>query len=870
LLLLPLLDTENSNHLQFSSPELYNFNNRNLVRLKSAEAIHNTGGFKKSNDRLRRILKTRQAETDTSLKARILDLIGENWYKMGDLRQAEQLHQTSLQLAQQIGDKARQASALKNLCRVYFRYEDYQQAESHIFAAIPLARASGDSLVLAHCLRNLGVIFWLRGYFEPAMNDGYLPALEIYQSIKYRFGEAITLNNIGLVYYNQQDYYTNLEYQKQALTIQQGIGDRAGQVDSYYYIASTHYRLGEGKQAIRLFKKAYQIAKEIDYYWIQEAVALHSYKPLGEKIAENYNKKRNDLQGQKNLAEQRVNAAIDSREGNYQRALVVLKRLLPTYQSQHDLKNLAGCHLVIGQSYLGLNQLDSAKAHFQCCQAIADSSGMHWWQFTTRYGLGQVAEKKKDWKIALVTYQDAVKYLEQIYDKVYDQDFQSSWTGRKIDGDLAIVRMLIRLGDESKNRNKYLSQAFYNWQEATARYFNNLFARHRNLATAAKHQREMTELQKLLPQNSAYLGYVVDERQIFIFVITKKIFDVLEVPIEHKHLEGKAKLARELLEQLNYSDESISNTSWSRVLKSLFNALILPIQQAGYLENIDHLLILPNRVLHYLPFACLVGNDILPDDSQLKKGSPYLDAGDYFLIEKYTITYLPAASSLLFYAQNESHFDTSEERSLLLFAPLTDHFKGTKKEAQAIAATFKGSVSAFIDNNATVTAFKNVGEKYKFIHFASHSHLEMYSPESTYVELKSDDHQDGFLTVPEILDLKLNADLIVLSSCQSGLGTSRFANPDFPINYHPTDEFMSLPRAFCIAGARQVVSTFWPVQDLPSAEFMTHFYKNLENLSPTAALVKTQRDFLYNKNISSGTLLSHPYVWGAYMVVGMP
>jgi CHAT domain-containing protein len=335
-------------------------------------------------------------------------------------------------------------------------------------------------------------------------------------------------------------------------------------------------------------------------------------------------------------------------------------------------------------------------------------------------------------------------------------------------------------------------------------------------------------------------------------------------------------------------------------------------------------------VLHHLPYACLIGNDTLrpsgksislkpnPDEPKPNRKKLFvsgfneslgsktkgLNPGDsanpdttikslacgragfaflhrfnfkvtneFFLVEKYDISYLPSAAMLGRQRRQAENSPASRNATWLVLAPFPDRFQGTRKEAETIVSKLDGSRRGLIGTEATEAGFKTKAEKFDLIHFASHSHLAINTPESTYVELQPEASEDGRLTVAEILPLKLGANFIVLSSCESGMGTSRFYNPRNPNHYHPNDEFIGLARAFLVAGAKQVLSTLWPVHDRASAEFMAQFYTNLTAFPPAMALAATQRHFIaknFTDDFPFAMPFSHPYIWGAYLVVGVP
>jgi CHAT domain-containing protein len=148
--------------------------------------------------------------------------------------------------------------------------------------------------------------------------------------------------------------------------------------------------------------------------------------------------------------------------------------------------------------------------------------------------------------------------------------------------------------------------------------------------------------------------------------------------------------------------------------------------------------------------------------------------------------------------------------------------------------------------------------QYRVIHFATHSLLDQKHPELSGIALSFVDErgraQDGFLPLQDIYDLKLNADLVVLSACQSGLGKEVKG-----------EGLIGLTRGFMYAGSPRVVTTLWKVDDKATAELMKHFYQGLlgeRRLSPAAALREAQIALWRRKRWHD------PKYWAAFVLQG--
>ncbi|HEY7161134.1 MAG TPA: CHAT domain-containing protein, partial [Acidobacteriota bacterium] len=141
------------------------------------------------------------------------------------------------------------------------------------------------------------------------------------------------------------------------------------------------------------------------------------------------------------------------------------------------------------------------------------------------------------------------------------------------------------------------------------------------------------------------------------------------------------------------------------------------------------------------------------------------------------------------------------------------------------------------------------------IHFASHGLIDEEKPEFSALVLSSDEKggEDGYLTMREVFDLKLNADLVVLSACKTGLGKEVRG-----------EGVTGISRAFLCAGTPSVLVSLWDVYDRSTADFMASFYKNMEtkNMNKSAALREARLQMIASKKFS------HPYYWAPFVLIG--
>jgi CHAT domain-containing protein len=159
------------------------------------------------------------------------------------------------------------------------------------------------------------------------------------------------------------------------------------------------------------------------------------------------------------------------------------------------------------------------------------------------------------------------------------------------------------------------------------------------------------------------------------------------------------------------------------------------------------------------------------------------------------------------------------------------------------------NATVLVGERATEKAIKALSGGVGLIHFATHGELKEQDPLSSALLLTADGSDDGRLEVREIFRLKLNARLVVLSACQTGLG-----------GLLRGDELLGLQRAFLYAGTPEVITTLWQVDDRATYVLMREFYENLKTHPTAQALRQAQTATMRH--------FPHPFAWGAFGLTG--
>lgn len=280
----------------------------------------------------------------------------------------------------------------------------------------------------------------------------------------------------------------------------------------------------------------------------------------------------------------------------------------------------------------------------------------------------------------------------------------------------------------------------------------------------------------------------------------------------------------EFRERIEWMDD------WHEAAKRLYARLISPFEDR--LDAFERLTIVPHGILHYLPFPALEG-----------------EAG--LLVDRLPLRVLPSASVLALLTADHAGGEALILGNPDLGDPALD-LPGAEAEARAVAALFGPKAELHLRSEATETRVKRGLAKGAYLHLASHGEFDARQPMTSRMLLAPDAENDGRLTVAEIYDLRLDARLVTLSACDTGLGEVAGGN-----------DVIGLTRGLLHAGANGVVASLWPVPDEPTRYLMTRFYEAIDAGADAAeALMIAQQ--------ATRGRFPHPNEWAAFRLTGSP
>lgn len=350
-------------------------------------------------------------------------------------------------------------------------------------------------------------------------------------------------------------------------------------------------------------------------------------------------------------------------------------------------------------------------------------------------------------------------------------------------------------------------------------------------------------LRQVLPAGSALVSYFIAEesKRVYIFFITPKKFQVYDVA------------ANEELNKLLTGYRNSIRFDVPEVFADLSNQLYKQLIPFPLSSSLKKLIVIPDGRLGTIPFEAFLTEKINTEKTT------YVSYP--FLVKKCAISYSYSAH---LYEQG-MHKKSKADGSIFLCAPV--EFKGmsslpaTREEVNKIDALFtnKGFHSNCYTGKNVQESFIKSGtlSGYHYLHFATHGVVDEHQPELSEIYLSPDTtkREDGNLYSGEIYNLKINADLVTLSACQTGLG-----------KVQKGEGIIGLTRALLYAGANNLVVSLWSVADKSTSELMIDFYSRLLNNTSGAdystalqnAKLSMIRSEQYNK----------PYYWAPFILIG--
>ena len=755
---------------------------------------------------------------------------------LGQYEQAIEFYNQSLRIAQEIDYPKAELNALGNLGNVYLSTGKYQEAIDVYHQSLSISQEIEDPYGVINSLNNLGSVYRTVGSYEEAA-DFHAQALTIAREIGDRRGEGVAIASIGDVYNSVGDYQESIQYYLEALAIAQEVGNYSGEGATLNNLGIAYFSLDDYQKAIEIHSEALGIAREIS----DQNLEITALNGLG-------------------------NAQFSN--GEQEEAIAAHSQALEIAQSLGDLDSAGTALNNLGNVY-GYFQ-DYQKAidfHSQALNVFQDignpeGQGTTLTNLGTAYQqLGQLSQAEQSFESAIQVWEDlrAENLTPQNQLSLLDQ--QSLAYRYLQDVLMAQERSPEALEVSERGRTRALITALGAQLPAEVR---------ENLNLASPSVQEMKQV--ATEQNATLVEYSILVDAVLIWVIRPNEDSIIahSSPLPNRETLENLTSIFPLLSGNGQGDRANSPDveTIDRTLEQLYTLLIAPILDVLPKEDTERVIFIPHQDLFRVPFAALRN----PDTYE-------------YLIEKHTILTAPSIQALSLTREHRNRADTSSIGGALVVGNPAisqelmttmawDLLDGAEPEAKKIAELL--GVTPLLGPQATENTIRQQMPQARYIHFATHGALsaDNNSPTSslakanynripgflaltptlsTETAVGFDQPQDGLLTAAEVIALAsetpLNAELVVLSACQTGTG---------PIT---SDGNYGLSYAFTIAGASSLIVSLWDAPDTGTRYLMEDFYTELNSGKDKAQALRHAMLSEMKKN-------PDPSYWAAFTLIG--
>lgn len=837
-----------------------------LVGNKKAEALTRLGRLEEAEKILKNLTteNTRplflQGVTKTNLGLLYLNL-GRNDLALQALQQALEYFEKE--------NKAKSleaAQAITYLGLVYNSTGKSAQAEEQLLMALTLRQdlLKPDHELIAASYNDLGLVYL--GVDNDKALDYYEKALAIYEKLHGRQHPkiAIASTNIGFVYRDLELYGDAVNNFETALKIWEEVYTQPHPAKAFvlFNLGETYLKMGDPKaargyydRALALYRSSYG-EKHPDISRVLNAIGnLETTARLFDDALQHYQQALIANVHSFTSTDETANPGLqDFYHGNVLLYSLLLKA--QALEARHFGKSLKFSDLSLGLNTLqrcdtlidklrqqSTNESDKIALGVIASEVYADGVRM-------AHEAAAVALRKKPY-LELAFY-FAEKSKSAVLLEAISESEAKSFAGiptplleeeKNLKSAIALTAQKLAQ-KPSAEEEKYLRETSFNLNRSYAAFVKKLeseFPGYFNLKFNAASP-SIQQLQQRLDHHTALLSYFIDDKnnRLYIFLITRRSYKVIDhtLPAEFdKYITG--------LRNALYFNVIGAYASTARKLEKL----LIP----GIPGSIKDLVVLPTGRLSILPFETLLTSTV--KEPKNYQALPYL-------LNRYTVRYEFSAGLLL----QKSKQAEAKAPSIFLCAPISfpakdnlSELPATESEVKEIAQLFaskKIGNTLFMGQQATEHMVKSSGLKsYSLLHFATHGVVDENAPELSRIFLQSaSDAEDGHLFAGEIYNLEMDANLVTLSACETGLG-----------KISKGEGVIGLSRALVYAGARNIIVSFWSVADESTSTLMKTFYERML-ATPSSGYSNTLREA--KLTLMKNETYAAPYYWAPFILIG--
>ena len=802
----------------------------------------------------------------------------------GNYALALEYHRKSLKLREEVGDKTTLASTLLNIANIFYFQGDYDPALRNYRSALEQFELAGDKVRSGVALNNIGSVYLDRGNYAEALQY-FQKSMALREAAGHKEGLVSTLDNIGNTYFYQGNYRLALKHYQEGLTLAEELGDKGRAALLLHRIGGVHRAQGDYNLALEFYGKSRTQREALG----EKAGVAETLNEIGNVyrlqnklgLALEYSRKslalHEKLGGKSGMAEALRNLALVQHSlGEHAPAVETSARAAAIARQIGARETLWNALTTRGRAYRALDRTAEARQSFE--EAITTIEEMR----------GEVAggeqEQQRSFEKKISPYQamvellvaqnepgPALAYAERAKARVLLDVLRSGRVDitkamtqpeREQEGRLRndLVSCNAQLSREKqRERPDETRVADFSARLQKARldyeaFVEGLYAAHPQLKSQRAEMKPVSldETSALLSDaTSALLEYVVSEEATYLFVLTKEAdaardtFKVYTLTVKPKELTARVE---QLRGQLARRDLAFRTQA-----RELHDLLLGPAREQ--LRGRTSLIIVPDAVLWELPFQTLRSTE------------------NRYLLEDFAISYAPSLTVLREMVElRRKRIDRTSvpanllavgnpalgaENKKLTALPEAEHEVRTLGE---LYGTTRSTI--YVGAEAREDRVKTEAGRFGIVHLATHGILNDASPMYSQVVLSQateSPSEDGLLEAWEIMKLDLRADLVVLSSCETGRG-----------RIGAGEGMIGLTWAFFVAGCPTTVVSQWKVESASTTALMVEFHRQLRSGASDApsrvgAAEALRRAALQQMRSDD---YWHPFYWASFVAIG--
>ena len=848
---------------------------------KCNEQLNAKGQFKDAEESAEQALELSQKMGDKKRILVAMLYLGSAYYDQGRRPEALEIFRNTAALARETDNRKGLSRALNNIAGVLGDLGRYEESISYLNQCLDVARALGDQPMQFTALLNVGQLYIRLGDPDKA-EAPLLESLRIGRELKHsdlvsnpsKVATEASLRLLGDMEIARERFQPALKYLDQ---VRESHPDNAqAQIELLDSLAVAHQRLGEYQKAAEVLQEAIPIAEKANSggYPILVANLGEAQESLGQMNEALASEDRAMTALRRTGGNSDEEWLIERRIGHIDRALARNEEALAHYENSiHAIELLRATALntETGRaSFAGRSRMVYAETADLLYDMHREAEALE---------MTELGRARAFLDILAMSHSGIPEELRPEQRKREDEILVH----------ISAVQKNLWKENLSPDEERKLKAELTSAEDDLETF--HVEVRHSNPRYASIQYPEPVNVSRiqrdLLDAQSVLVEFLLGEKRSLVWAVSKEKLSVGVLP-PRKEIEDEVSAYRNALTgKISTLTLAASMAEVAPAGRKLYRSLLQPVKNA--LVGARSLVIVPDGALDYLPFETLV----LPARHRASD-----ENGPAYLLEKFSIVYGPSASALVVVKEMNREEDYPLKTLLAFGDPIIDvparpaengvqatralsqepepksaatvaeeyaergfsfsRLPYTRAEVLAIGKLYSPNQrQVYLGERAREETVKTENlEDYRYIHFASHAFVDEIHPSRSGILFSRDSlsTEDGVLQMGEIMRLKLNADLVTLSACSTGLG--KLVNGE---------GILGLTRAFFYAGARNVTVSLWNVNDASTSTLMKAFYENLNRgLSKSAALRQAKLTLLRSKE----SVWHHPYYWAAFVLVG--